>query len=292
MSLTDNSNRSTIADIPGLTVTATPIGNLGDLSPRARESLEKADIIACEDTRHTGLMLSRLGITATKLVAYHDHSDITVTTRLIDAMTNGKSVTLVSDAGTPLVSDPGFKLVRGCRDNGINVTTIPGPSAILAGLAVAGLPTDRFFFGGFLPSGQSARRKELQSSMSIPGTLVFYESPKRILATLNDLLDLAPDREISIAREMTKMHEETLHGTAQALISHYDRKDTPKGEIVLMIGPAVAEQAPDDDVLLQMLKRALADGNSRRDAADLVSKATGTSRRKVYSLSLELDDER
>ena len=151
MSLTDNSKESTLSTAPGLTVTATPIGNLGDLSPRARESLEKADIIACEDTRHTGLMLSRLGIGHGKLVAYHDHSSAATTTRLINAMSEGKAVTLVSDAGTPLISDPGFRLVRGCREHGITVTTIPGPSALLAGLAVAGLRQTGFSSAAFCP---------------------------------------------------------------------------------------------------------------------------------------------
>ena len=290
MSLTDNSKESTLSTAPGLTVTATPIGNLGDLSPRARESLEKADIIACEDTRHTGLMLSRLGIAHGKLVAYHDHSPAATTTRLITAMADGKAVTLVSDAGTPLISDPGFRLVRGCREHGIAVTTIPGPSALLAGLAVAGLPTDRFFFGGFLPTAKGQRRKELEAMLPLTATLVFYESPKRITATLADLAELAPDREIAIAREMTKLHEECLHGQAAILLARYQDSGPPKGEIVLMIGPASAAAMPDEADLLQMLRRAIADGYSRRDAADLVSTATGAPRRKVYSLSLELDN--
>ena len=291
MSLTDNSKKSTLSTAPGLTVTATPIGNMGDLSPRARESLEKADIIACEDTRHTGLMLSRLGISPGKLVAYHDHSAATTTTRLINAMVEGKAVTLVSDAGTPLISDPGFRLVRGCRENGIAVTTIPGPSALLAGLAVAGLPTDRFFFGGFLPTAKGQRRKELKAMLPLTATLVFYESPKRITATLADLAEMAPDREIAIAREMTKLHEECRYGQPTTLLARYQQSGPPKGEIVLMIGPAGAASIPDEADLKQMLQRALDDGYSRRDAAGLVSSATGAPRRKVYSLSLELDND-
>lgn len=277
--------------LPGLTVTATPIGNLGDLSPRARKSLETADIIACEDTRHTGLMLSRLGITAPKLVAYHDHSSPAVSSRLIADMGAGKAVTLVSDAGTPLVSDPGYKLVRQCRETGITVTTIPGPSAILAGLAVAGLPTDRFLFGGFLPSGQTARRKEIETSLAVAATLVFYESPKRLVATLEDLIELAPDREIAIAREMTKLHEESLMGSAADMLAYFKGDKTPKGEVVVMIGPNQTSKTVDEASLRQMLNRAVADGHSRRDAADLVSKATGVNKRKVYGLSLEVEDD-
>ncbi|MGC6485350.1 MAG: 16S rRNA (cytidine(1402)-2'-O)-methyltransferase [Candidatus Puniceispirillales bacterium] len=289
MSLSDNENRSTGSVPPGLTITATPIGNLGDLSPRARASLEVADIIACEDTRHTGLMLSRLGIKAGKLVAYHDHSSPQVTARLLAAMEDGSRITLVSDAGTPLIADPGFQLVRGCRERGISVTTIPGPSAMLAGLTLAGLPTDRFFFGGFLASGMKAREKELTEHLKIPATLIFYDSPKRVLDTLALLERLAADRPIAMAREITKLHEECRTGTPGEVLASYQDEPPPRGEIVLIIGPSAGPAAPDDDRLRAMLQRALADGNSRRDAADLVSKASGVARRKVYSLALEIN---
>jgi 16S rRNA (cytidine1402-2'-O)-methyltransferase len=289
MSLSDNKNRSTGSIQPGLTITATPIGNLGDLSPRARASFENADIIACEDTRHTGLMLSRLGIKAQKMVAYHDHSSKAVTERLLSAMEEGRSITLVSDAGTPLISDPGYRLVRGCRERAIAVTAIPGPSALLAGLTLAGLPTDKFFFGGFIPSGVAARQKELIALLGIPATLVFYESPKRIMGTLTILETVAADREIAVARELTKLHEECRIGRAKDLLAFYEAEGAPRGEIVLIIGPSAGTFTTDDKALKQMLQRALADGNSRRDATDIVSKASGISRRRVYSLALTLD---
>lgn len=291
MSLSDNENRSTGSVQLGLTITATPIGNLGDLSPRARASLEDADIIACEDTRHTGLMLSRLGIKPARLMAYHDHSSDAVTKRLIAAMEQGKRVTLVSDAGTPLISDPGYTLVRGCRDQGIPVTTIPGPSALLAGLTLAGLPTDRFFFGGFLPSSRSAREKEMLAFLDLPATLVFYESPKRIMDTLAILDRIAGDRVLAVARELTKLHEECRNGTAGEILSYYQAEGAPRGEIVLIISPSTGPAAPDDTALTQMLRHALADGNSRRDAADLVSKATGVARRHVYNLTLRINED-
>lgn len=275
--------------LPGLTITATPIGNLGDLSARARASLEDADIIACEDTRHTGLMLSRLGVRHGKRIAYHDHSSAAVDAGLIKAMRDGAAVTLVSDAGTPVLSDPGFRLVRACQAEGIPVRAVPGASALLAALVVSGLPADRFVFAGFLPSQAKRRREELNALLALPMTLIFYESPKRLLASLGDLDDLAPQRAIVVARELTKRHEETRRGTAAELLEHYAGL-APKGEIVLLIGPADAPDAAlDDAAVLAMLERALADGLSRRDAARLVSETTGIARTTVYGLALQLD---
>ena len=275
---------------PGLTITATPIGNLGDLSPRAEASLQNADFIACEDTRHTGLMLTRMGITHGKLIAYHDHSNPGVENGLIAAMKDGNSVTLVSDAGTPLLSDPGFSLVRRCHDEGLNGTTIPGPSAMLAALVVSGLATDRFYFAGFMPAPAGKRRTELAELISQTCTIIIYESPKRLLACLDDLAELAPEREIAVIRELTKLHEDIHRGLPRDVIRSF--QDTPpRGEIVLVIGPAQSAAKLDDDNLTRMVKRAMADGHSRRDAVRMVSDAAGIPKKHVYGLALGIDED-
>ena len=281
--------------LPGLTLTATPIGNLEDLSPRARRSLEEADVLACEDTRHTGMMLKRLGIAHGKLVAYHDHSRGGVDEGLVAAMRGGRAVPLVSNAGTPAISDPGFTLVRLCAREGIPVTTVPGPSAVIAGLAVSGLPTDRFTFAGFLPQQAGRRRRELEESLGggsrASGTLVYYESPKRLLATLRDIAGIAPGRRLAVARELTKLHEELLRGTAAELLDRLDAGGPPRGEIVLMVGPDEAPAPRGGADPETLLRRAMADGLSRRDAAKLVSEATGLPRREVYGVALGIAGE-
>ena len=280
--------------VPGLTLTATPIGNLGDLSPRAVESLEDADVLACEDTRHTGKMLKRLGIGHGKLMAYHDHSSDSVDKKLVAMMRKGSAVTLVSNAGTPVVSDPGFGLVRLCIEEGIPVTAIPGPSAVVAALILSGLPADRFTFAGFLPQQAGKRRRELEGDLggSQPGqagTLVYYESPKRLRATLKDIAEVAPGRRVAVARELTKLHEEVLRGTADDLLARLEAGTEPRGEVVLMVGPGGKPAAPNDAEVEALLHRAMADGHSRRDAARLVSEATGLPRRDVYGIALGME---
>ena len=279
-------------DIPGLTLTATPIGNLGDLPPRAVESLEGADILACEDTRHTGKMLKRLGIRHGKLMAYHDHSPDSADRKLVDMMLKGASVTLVSNAGTPVVSDPGFGLVRLCIEEGVPVTAVPGPSAVVTALVMSGLPADRFTFAGFLPQQPGKRRSELEGDLGggRAGTLVYYESPKRLRASLGDIAEIAPDRRVAVARELTKLHEEVLRGTAGEVLALLDAGAGPRGEVVLMVGPGGKPAAPNDAEVEVLLGRAIADGHSRRDAARLVSEATGLPRRDVYGLALGMDD--
>ena len=282
---------------PGLTLTATPIGNLGDLSPRARRSLEEADILACEDTRHTGMMLKRLGIGHGRLKAYHEHNRDGVDRELVDLMRKGMAVTLVSDAGTPVISDPGFELVRLCRREGIPVTAIPGPSAAITGLVLSGLPANRFTFAGFVPQQAGKRRRELEESLGdgpgrSPGTLIYYESPKRLLATLAAIAEIAPDRGLAVARELTKLHEELLHGTAAELLARLDAGGPPRGEIVLLIAPSETRARPGGAEVEALLRRAMADGYSRRDAARLVSEATGLPRRDVYGMALGLGDGR
>lgn len=268
-----------------LVVTSTPIGNLGDLSPRARTCLETAEMIACEDTRHTGLMLHRLGITHGKLISYHDHSSPAVAAGIIKALEYGATIALVSDAGTPLLSDPGYKLVDACLERGLQVVAVPGPSALLAALVTAGLPTDRFFFAGFLPQQKSRRQRELASLADLDATLVFYESPRRLLACLADMEAHLPMREIAVARELTKHHEETRRGTARSLIAHYEMHP-PKGEIVVMAGPCQTEAEPDPVDLAAMVAAEMANGASHRDAARNVAQATGLPRSRIYAISL------
>ena len=282
--------KSPAAKTGGLTITATPIGNLGDLSPRARAALEAADIIACEDTRHTGLMLKRLGIARRRLIAYHDHSKPATAQKLLAAMRAGENVSLVSDAGTPLVCDPGFRLVQLCHDNAIPVTAIPGPSALLAGLVVSGIASDGFFFGGFLPPRETARRKKLTQYLRFDTTVILYESPRRIAASLRLIAELAPTRRLAVAREMTKLHEEIHRGTADEILSNL-AGDTGKtrGEITLIIAgddqTATAKDSITDSALQALLEKSLAAGMSRRDAAAAIANEAGVSRKRVYAIA-------
>ena len=273
----------------GLVVTSTPIGNLGDLTPRARDILATADIIACEDTRHTGLLLSRLGITPRNLVAYHDHSKDHVIKGLIDAMAGGKTVALVSDAGTPLISDPGYRLVSACIKANIPVTPLPGASAVLSALAASGLPTDRFYFGGFLPQSSKKKRDLLESLLAVTSTLVFYESPKRLAASLEVMVDLYPHRQAVVARELTKLHESFYYGTVMSL--YEDLKDQLlKGEAVLMLGPLEQDNDISEDDIEQRLIRTLADGYSRRDASQMIAEQTGLAKKDVYKIAISIPD--
>jgi 16S rRNA (cytidine1402-2'-O)-methyltransferase len=274
---------------PGLTITATPIGNLDDISPRAVASLTGADLIACEDTRHTGLMLSRLGLKHGRLVSYHDHTSTEAREKLLAELAEGKAVTLVSDAGTPLISDPGYRLVKACRERGIPVTTVPGPSALLAGLVISGLPTDRFYFAGFLPNTSSKRQKTLNQLMTIDATIICYESARRLGDAMADIAEISPLRLCSIARELTKTFEESWHDTAANLAEHFRQEGPPKGELVVMIAPPDdVEKDVGDDAILNLLKEAMAQGASRRDAVRQISTETGVGKSRVYDLMLTL----
>jgi 16S rRNA (cytidine1402-2'-O)-methyltransferase len=271
---------------PGLHVVATPIGNLGDITLRALVTLAGADLIACEDTRITRRLLDRYGI-GTPLISYHEHNAAKVRPTLLRELADGAAIALVSDAGTPLISDPGFKLVRAARDAGYAVTALPGPSAALAALAIAGLPTDAFFFAGFLPSKQSARRARIAELASIPATLVLFESAPRIAATLADLTAALGDREAALCRELTKIHEEVRRGEL-AMLAQDCAAAEMRGEIVLIIAGAAARLpavAPDS-----MLRQALA-RLSLRDAVSEVAHATGLPRRELYRRALALAKE-
>lgn len=274
---------------PALYIVATPIGNLGDLTMRARDILAAADLVACEDTRVTGKLLSAFGLKR-PLLAYNDHNAEKVRPTLLEAVRQGKAVALVSDAGTPLISDPGYKLVRDAAEAGLAVTAAPGPSALLAALVLAGLPTDRFLFAGFLPPKSGARRTALGELASVPATLVFYESGPRLAASLADMAAVLGDRPAAVARELTKLFEEVRRDPLSALAAHYAEAGPPKGEIVIVVG-APAEQAASADTLDAALRRALQD-NSTRDAAALVAGETGLPRKQVYARALELAQER
>lgn len=272
---------------PGLHVVATPIGNLGDITLRALETLAGADVIACEDTRVTRKLLDRYGIT-TPLTPYHDHNASEARPKILARLAAGTAVALVSDAGTPLVSDPGFKLVRAAREAGHAVTALPGASATLAALAVAGLPTDRFFFEGFLPPKEVARRARIAELARIPATLVLFETGPRLSDALSDLAEGLGLREAAICRELTKLHEEVRRGDLAALAAAYATADPPRGEIVIVIAPPSEDvRRPDANELDDLLRRAL-DRVSMKDAVSEVAAGTGLPRRDIYQRALAL----
>lgn len=270
-----------------LYLVAGPIGNLGDIGQRALDVLRRVDMIACEDTRVTRKLLVAHGIDR-PLLSYHDHNAERVRPKLIEAMKAGKSVALITDAGSPLVSDPGYKLVRAALDAGLEPTAIPGPSAPLVALAVAGLPSDRFLFAGFLPAKAKARRDTLAELSAVPATLIFFESAKRLPASLVDLAEVMGEaRPAAVARELTKRFEEVRRDSLGALAAHYADAGPPKGEVTLVIGPPPVASPPDEAELDIMLRKALA-GASLRDAVAAVAKASGLPRRQVYERALAL----
>jgi 16S rRNA (cytidine1402-2'-O)-methyltransferase len=274
---------------PGLHIVSTPIGNLRDISFRALATLAGADAILAEDTRVTKTLLAHYGIT-TPLVAYHEHNAELMRPRVMARLEAGGRLAIVSDAGTPLVSDPGYKLVESVVAAGIAITGIPGPSAVLAALVLAGLPTDRFFFEGFLPPKTAARRGRLQELATIPGTLVFFESPRRVAGMLADAAAMYGPRKAAVARELTKFYENVRRGQLDELALAYGQEDAPRGEVVVLIGPPLASEAESSlagDIIDDRLRVALA-GMSLKEAVAQVTAATGQPRRKVYARALEL----
>lgn len=268
----------------GLYVVATPIGNLADMSQRAIAILGAADIVAVEDSRVTGKLLHHLGIKK-KMRRYNDHSSEQDRLSLVAAARDGV-VALVSDAGTPLISDPGYKLVRSARAAGVEVFAAPGPSAAIAALSICGLPTDRFLFAGFLPSKAKARSDALAELAGIKATLVFYESGPRLAATLKAIADAYGDREVAIARELTKKFEEVLTGTARDLAERYATQE-PKGEIVLIVGPPADEEVAESGDVDAALREAL-ETMSAAKAAGAIAKRFGLERSAVYARATEL----
>jgi 16S rRNA (cytidine1402-2'-O)-methyltransferase len=275
---------------PGLYLVATPIGNLGDITLRALAALAAADLIVCEDTRVSRKLLDHYGI-ASPLMTYHDHNAAAARPKILSRLADGAAMALISDAGTPLVSDPGYKLVRAAQEAGHRVSVLPGASAALAALILAGLPTDRFFFEGFLPPKQAARRARLAALARIPATLIVFETGPRLAAALADLADTLGPREAAVCRELTKLYEEVRRGDLASLAQHYAAAATPRGEIVLVIAPpATNADKPADDEFDHMLRDALA-RTSVKDAVSEVAALTGRPRREVYQHALALAKE-
>lgn len=270
---------------PGLHIVATPIGNLRDISLRALDTLRAADLIAAEDTRVFAKLASAHGISV-PTVAYSDATQDASEPRLLRALAAGKRVALVSDAGMPLISDPGYRLVRAALEAGHAVTAVPGPSAVPMALALSGLPTDRFFFGGFLPAKAGERRRVIAEAAQIPATLVFFEAPHRLAASLADLAELLGDRPAAMARELTKLFEEVRRESLSELAAHYADVEV-KGEIVLVIGPPGEADAPAAEALDAALREAL-ETASVKDAAAEVAARFGLRRREVYARALAL----
>lgn len=270
---------------PGLYIVATPIGNLGDVSPRAVAVLRGVAAVACEDSRVTGKLLHHLGIKQ-RMIRYDDHVD-TARREALVAMAASEALALVCDAGTPLISDPGYRLVRAAREAGVTVTSLPGPSAAVVALTLAGLPTNRFLFAGFLPSKATARLATLAELARVPATLVFYESGPRLVASLGAVAEALPGREVAVARELTKLHEECRTGSAGDLTAHY-AAHPPRGEIVLLIGPPSAEReavsaADADELLIEALAH-----EKPSQAASRLAREHGLDRKTLYARALEL----
>lgn len=273
--------------MPGtLYLVATPIGNLQDMTFRALETLKSVGVIACEDTRHTKKLLTHFGI-LNKLVSYHEHNETERAEELVGLLQDGVSIAVVSDAGTPGICDPSFRIVARAIEIGADVVPVPGAVAFVNAIAAAGLPTDSIFFGGFLPSKKGDRRKRLQSTASIPATLVFYESPRRITAALSDALEVFGDRHAVVAREITKLHEEFSRGRLSELHIKFSSA-TVKGEIVLLIDRAheATPDVPKTLSLMQRLKQIEAEGTERKAALKKVAKEFGMSKSEAYRIVL------
>ena len=265
---------------------ATPIGNAEDITLRALAILRAADIVACEDTRVTAKLLKRHGIER-PLLAYHDHNAERVRPLLLEHLRRGQAVALVSDAGTPLISDPGFKLVREAVAAGLAATVVPGASAPLAALLLSGLPSDRFLFAGFLPPKQAARRQALAELAAVPATLIFFEGAPRLAESLADMAAMLGMRQAAVARELTKLFEETRRGSLAELAEHYAQQGPPRGEIVIVVAPPEPAPAPEGEALDRQIEAALK-AMSLKDASAVVAAATGLPRRAVYARALML----
>jgi 16S rRNA (cytidine1402-2'-O)-methyltransferase len=273
----------------GLHIVATPIGNLRDITLRALDVLQGADLIVCEDTRVFAKLASHYGIGA-PTIAYSDATQESAEPRILAALAAGKRVALVSDAGMPLISDPGYRLVRAAHGGNHLVTCAPGPSAVPMALALSGLPTEHFYFGGFLPAKEGERRRAIAAAALIPATLVFFEAPHRLAASLGDLAGLLGPRPAAIARELTKLFEEVRRAPLDELAEHYARHSEVKGEIAVVIGPPLEDAPPAADKLDEALVAAMA-GASLKDAAAEVAARYGLKRREVYARALELKRE-
>lgn len=270
----------------GLYLIATPIGNLGDLTIRAQRILGELDLLLCEDTRVTGKLLAAYGL-APRTESYHEHNAAKMEARILERIAEGQAIGLVSDAGTPIISDPGEQLAKAARQAGLMVTALPGANAVLTALCLSGLPSTRFFFAGFMPPKAAARRQELATLAAIPSTLIFYESPNRVAEALADMLTTLGNRPAAVARELTKLYEEVRQGNLADLAAHYAEVGAPRGEIVIVVGAPAAEQdATDADVDAALIQELAT--TTLRDAAAIVAARTGRAKRDVYARALSL----
>ena len=273
-----------------LVLVATPIGNLGDISQRAIEALKAADIICCEDTRHSGKLLAHFGVTGKKLVVINEHTEYDAREEIVSLVTSGSNVALITDAGTPGISDPGERLVVAVINAGGVVTAVPGASALTMALVISGLPTSRFVFEGFLPRSGAERTERLAMATTESRTTVFYEAPHRIVKTLSDLTTACGAmRGVVLARELTKLHEEIWRGTLQDA-NMLVAKTEPRGEYVIILEPAKPPAPPTDEELLAAIRAEIAKGVSRKDSAARVSARFGVAKRTVYELALQVRD--
>lgn len=272
-----------------LYVVATPIGNLEDITLRALRVLKEVDVIAAEDTRHTRHLLDHYGIT-TQLTSYHEHNERAKTQTLVDRLGRGERIALVSDAGTPAISDPGYRLVLAAVAAGIPVTPIPGPSTVAAVVSASGLPSDRFVFEGFLPSAKQERRNRLALLREEPRTLVFYEAPHRLKECLRDILDILGAREMVLAREVTKLHEEFCHGSVDELLAGLDA-GAPRGEIALVVRGFSGDATVSESALKEQIRRLKSEGMHVKAIAEVLGERYGYPKKAIYRLTLDLDED-
>lgn len=271
-----------------LYIVGTPIGNLKDISERAIDVLRSVDVVACEDTRHTGKLLKHLGIDSL-LVSYHEHNEKKRSKELIGLMLDGKKVALVSDAGMPGISDPGYELINRVRDKGLKLEMVPGPVAFASAVVLSGLPTDRIYFGGFLPSKASARKKELERCGDIPATLVFYESPHRLTHTLRDAVEMLGNRKAAVIRELTKLHEDAQIGTLEELAAHFEDTGV-KGEIVVVIDRNPPKEVTPEMNVSELVNSMMNEGVTQKDAIKRAAKEKGLGKSEAYRIYQQYKD--
>ena len=284
-------NSRTSTNSGALVLVATPIGNLGDMSQRAVEALKEAEIICCEDTRHSGKLLSHFGVSGKKLIVINEHTEYDAREEIVGLVASGKSVALITDAGTPGISDPGERLVVAVVNAGLKVSAIPGPSALTMALVTSGLPTSRFVFEGFLPRSGAERTERLAMATTESRTTIYYEAPHRLIKTLSDLTTACGAvRRVVIARELTKLHEEIWRGTLQDANMRFSETE-PRGEFVIILEPAKPPAPPTNEELLDAIRAEIAKGVSRKDSAARVSARFGVAKRTVYELALQLRDD-
>jgi len=271
-----------------LFVVSTPIGNLKDITLRALEVLRKTPVIACEDTRVALKLLSHYQIDGKRLISYHEHNEKEAAERLLSLLKSGEDVALISDAGTPTISDPGYRLVRAAREEGVKVVPVPGPSALTAALSASGAPTDKFLFFGFLPRREGKLREALREILSLPWTVVAYESPHRLERTLSLISELEPEREIILAKELTKLNEEFLRGTAEELLRGLKEEGKLKGEFVIIFPPKREEKAFSEEEVKRELLKLKEEGATLKEAVSAVRKRLAQPKRRVYEVALKV----